>query len=154
MCMSRNKYCEESPSNAIEVKISSRTFDDLNTYLWDMAQSYWEMDNMGGGGKSEMVVELYSDVLKWLNDLGFTKNNHNPVTLDVDGEKINARELAKTVLDKAYNEMKTDDDLERQYELDMYEEGWLGDKMKAGKPKYKYEDIVDYDGEEWIVKGS
>lgn len=25
---------------------------------------------------------------------------------------------------------------------------------KAGEPRYKYEDIVDYDGEEWIVKGS
>lgn len=87
-----------------EVELGDSDFDRLNEYLEDMAQSYWEEDNMGGGGKSEMLTNLYSDVLQWLNDRGLTKHNHSPITLVVDGAQIPARDLAKEILDQVYKE--------------------------------------------------
>lgn len=90
----------------LEVELGDSDFDRLNEYLEDMAQSYWEEDNMGGGGKAEMLTNLYSDVLQWLNDRGFTKHNHSPITLVVDGAQVPARDLAKEILDGVYKKNK------------------------------------------------
>ena len=53
-----------------------------------------------------MLTNLYSDVLKWLNDRGFTKHNHSPITLVVDGAQIPARDLASDILDRIYKQNK------------------------------------------------
>ncbi len=102
----KNSAFDESIDNRDEVELGDSDFDQLNEYLEDMAQSYWEEDNMGGGGKAEMLTNLYSDVLQWLNDRGFTKHNHSPITLVVDGAQVPARDLAKEILDGVYRKNK------------------------------------------------
>ena len=124
----KNSAFDESIDNMDEVELVDSDFDQLNEYLEDMAQSYWEEDNMGGGGKAEMLTNLYSDVLQWLNDRGLTKHNHSPITIVVDGAQIPARDLASNILDRIYKQNK---------------DNYTGYGESTGKPSMSLEQFVE-----------
>lgn len=105
----------------IEVDLVGREYSELKKHIEDMAQSYWEEDNMGGGTKSEMLQNLYSDVLDWLNRYGVTKNNHNPVVMTYMYKKFSARDFAKEILDDVYEKNKDNYVGESTYDDDDYE---------------------------------